>query len=157
MRSRTRAELAREILTIIQAVDTLHGAWLLCHPRSPSRRIRSVCPGTGWHAWISTASVAPAQGGTTSYRTALHLQTRRSRKLRYLLEVWAEGFGKVLSAEFEQDDLRLISMKGGEWPTLYFAIGAQTSRPALSESQVEWTPTERTRGAVDTSRIEEDD
>ena len=122
MGSRTRAELAREILSIIQAVDTRHGAWLLCHPRSPSRRIRSVCPGTGWHAWISTASEARSQGGTTSYRTALQLQACRPRKLRYLLEVWADGFGKVLSAEFEQGGLRLISMKGGNWPALYFGI-----------------------------------
>ena len=57
-----------------------------------------------------------------SYDAAVAHQAIRRRRLRYHLEVWVEGIGKALSAEFEQDDLRVISIKSGDWPSRLFGL-----------------------------------
>lgn len=120
-RGKTRLEKAREILIRIRALDEKHGRWLPSGGVPPGLRVRAVNTGESWDAWISTGFDRLPDPRGSSYQQALQRQATPPR-LRYLLDVWAVGEHKLMSVEYDQDELRLISFKPGDWPKRIFGV-----------------------------------
>lgn len=74
------------------------------------------------------ASLATPFGGqlntlppATTFQQALILQSARA-PLPNVLDVWLTGGPKVLSVEWDADELRLISMRRGPWESDLFGL-----------------------------------
>ena len=77
-----------------------------------------------WHASLRTAfsGPLPPPPPAPTYLHALAFQ-RKARPLPNVLDLWVRGQRKVLSVEWDDDDLRLISMRPGPWEMERFGVG----------------------------------
>ncbi len=84
-----------------------------------------ILSGLGWTASLHSP-FNPLPSGrpqTGSYARAME-QARLSKKkiLHWLLDVYVEGLGKVLSLEWDEHTANLISMKRGPWEQELFSL-----------------------------------
>ena len=103
---------------------------ILAHPReewrwttvSGERHLQLDCD--RWQACLRTAFSGPhaPPPPAPTYLHALVFQQTAAR-LPNLLDLWVSGQRKVLSLEWDGDDLRLISMKPGPWEFELFGVG----------------------------------
>ena len=77
-----------------------------------------------WHASLRTAFSGPPPPlpDAPSYLHALVRQQKAAR-LPNVLDLWVRGQRKVLSVEWDDDDIPLISMKPGPWEFELFGVG----------------------------------
>ena len=75
-----------------------------------------------WHASVRTQfSSDLGYPKSTTYLQAQILQ-HAAKPLPNVLDVWLPGKGKVLSVEYDLDEIRLISMKRGDWEADLFGL-----------------------------------
>lgn len=75
-----------------------------------------------WHASLSTEfSGGSRLPEAQTMQQALILQ-RAAKPLPNVLDLWVTGKGKVLSVEYDADEIRLISMKRGDWEADLFGL-----------------------------------
>ena len=104
---------------------------ILAHPRSEWRW--TTVSGEKYLEFDGGASMAslrspfnalpPPPPDPPTYLHALALQRSRQPLLNGL-DVWIKGRGKVLSIEWSDDEMRIISMKPGPWEAELFGVGA---------------------------------
>jgi len=99
-----------------------------------------------WHRLEQTAFTEDLTSDCESF-----LMTCRRLACPHILDVWADGHGKVLSAKWVGLDMKLISIKRGPWEWTYFGLPEpQTKRQALKKLREQEVPRP---GPVDGQRL----
>lgn len=114
-----RIDRARLIRDAILAIPQAQWEW----DTSSGERYLSLDRDT-WHASLRTAfsGPPPPMPDTPTYLHALVLQQTPPR-LPNVLDLWVRGQRKVLSVEWDGDDIRLISMRPGLWELELLGVG----------------------------------
>lgn len=113
----TRLERARIIRDKILAFPRDQWTW---EEVGPHRFLTLKTP--EWNASLITAfSNFHSTPEATTFQKALILQATPA-PLPNVLDVWLPSRGKVLSVEWDNDDIRLISMQRGAWESELFGL-----------------------------------
>ena len=64
----------------------------------------------------------------SNYQQAQILQNLKP-PMPYMMDVWLVGAGKVLSIEWDGEDMNLISMKRGAWEAEQFGLPPWSPKP----------------------------
>jgi hypothetical protein len=113
-----RVDRARVIRDYILEKDNQYGSW----ETAAGYRTR-VIRTDRWEASLNSPfNPFPHEAPTgLDFQKAMILQNTKA-PLPYLLDLWIPGIGKVLSMEWDDQELRLISMKRGDWESTLFGL-----------------------------------
>jgi hypothetical protein len=91
----------------------------------------------GWSAsvWTRRSCEQPGCASSSHDRPkdgAAFLECCRQLQCAYVLDLWLNGEGKVLSAEWDGTQFKLISFKRGPWEADYFGLPSPAPSKALN-------------------------
>lgn len=115
MRRVDRAKAVRDHILKLPAERWVWKQW-------GSARSREI-DGGEWKAsyWTPFAPLETGPRPASTHLQALILQNLKPA-MPYQMDLWLVGSGKVLSVEWDGDDIHLISMKRGDWETDLFGL-----------------------------------
>jgi len=76
----------------------------------------------GWRAMVWSRVSGKASRTTPGINRSKFLDKCRQLQCAYVFDLWLDGVGKVLSAEYDGTQFKLINFKRGAWETDYFGL-----------------------------------